>query len=581
MTKATRSFLIISFLTLLFSIGVVTSLRRNSLGLLTEQDHSSAQTLPCSANVLSTIGRISLNDPTTPSINCLLSGEKMYANEDRFTFFGSPESLQAKQLAFIKTDNISLKANHQLSWTVEITKGADLYIFYRKIPGQTAPDWLNTYTRITSDSYANLLPFMLRKNDQGLIGVYDIYKKTIPVANTIALGPAFSSTGEAYSMYIVGVSPLVSSTTPPATSSPTPTFSTGPLPSGQAKQGIWISPEEIARLPITGTAWNNLKARADSPIGSANLADQNSQHDQSTLAVALVAARTGDPAYRAKAVAAILSAINTDANHDADCTFSPNKARSLALSRNLPSYIIAADVINLRDGTDGGNGTRWAQYVNFIRSKKNCRNNGSVPEYNLSESHDNGSSNGDALAGGARIAAALYLGDKAEVEKAWQTYQRYSGDLTKCPTCNPNFNAAGISWSYTTDASKQVAVNPAGSTKNGHRVDGAIINDQGRGGGFSWPPGYTQYPWEGMQGYILQAELLSRAGYPSYFVQNNAPLRTLDYQYYLSQQFGAQWMNNEPWVTWVINKAYGQHYPVLPTNGGGKNMSWTDWTHQL
>ncbi len=59
-----------------------------------------------------------------------------------------------------------------------------------------------------------------------------------------------------------------------------------------------------------------------------------------------------------------------------------------------------------------------------------------------------------------------------------------------------------------------------------------------------------------------------------------APLRAVQYQYDLAQQFGSQWFNNEPWVTWVINKAYGVRFPTLPTNGSGKNMSWTDWTHQ-
>jgi hypothetical protein len=346
-----------------------------------------------------------------------------------------------------------------------------------------------------------------------------------------------------------------------------------------AKKGLWISQAEIAALPMSGSAWTNMKSRADSNIGSANLADQNSNHDQNTLAVALVAARTGDVNYRNKAVSAILSAIGTDANRDPDCETSPSKARSLGLSRNLSSYILAADIINLRAGTDIGEGTRWAQYVQYIRFKKNCRNNGSVPEYNLSESHENGSSNGDALAGGARIAAAVYLNDTAEIEKAWQTYQRYSGDTTKCSWCRPNLNDNGISWSHTTDSSQQVAINPPGTTKNGQRIDGAIVNDQGRGGAFKWPPGYTAYPWEGMQGYIMQAEIFARAGYPSYNVMGRAPLRVLDYQYFLSQQFGSQWFNDEPWVTWVVNKAYGTNYPTVATNGGGKNMSWTDWTH--
>ncbi|MDQ3099357.1 MAG: hypothetical protein M3Q44_06430 [bacterium] len=571
--SAFKTLAIASGLSLLFSLGTFYSIGNIRNNNFTHQDTIEAQSLACSNETLSTIGNITFSNSTLnygAQVECLLPGTIMYQQENRFTFFNTPSSLQGRQIAFIKTENIAMKANPQLSWNVQITRPADFYVFYRKIPGQTFPSWLSSYTKVTSDNYSNLLSFLLRKNDQGLIGVYDIYKKTLNNASSVSLGPASSASGEAFSMYIAGVSPQTAA----------PSSSSSPLPSAQAKTGIWLSATEIARLPTTGVAWSSLKARADSAIGTANLADQNLQHDQNTLAVSLVAAKTGQPNYRAKAVAAILSAIGTDANSDPDCETSPSKARSLGLSRNLPSYIIASDIINLRSGTDGADGKRWEDYVNYIRFKKNCRNNGSVPEYTLSESHDNGSSNGDALAGGARMAAALYLGDKAEVEKAWQTYQRYSGDSTKCPSCKPNINDAGITWSHTANVGSQVAVNPAGSIKNGQRIDGAIVNDQGRGGAFKWPPGYTAYPWEGLQGFIMQAELLQRAGYPAYAIQNNAPLRALDYQYYLSQQFGAQWFNDEPWVTWVVNKAYGKTYPTRAVSGGGKNMSWTDWSHQ-
>jgi hypothetical protein len=375
---------------------------------------------------------------------------------------------------------------------------------------------------------------------------------------------------------VPSTSPTSTATVIP-TQSPTPLVTITPI---TAKKGIWISQEEIVKLPMTGTAWTNMKATADSNIGTANLADQNSSHDQKTLAVALVAARTGDAAMRTKAVNSILSVIGTDANPDPDCDTSPSMARSLAVARNLSSYVTAADIINLRSGTDGTNGKKWQDYVEFIRFKKNCRNNGGNPSRNLSEIHDFGSSNGDVLGGGSRIAAAAYLGDKAELDKAWATYQFYAGDRTKCSHCATNLNAAGESWSYTADASKQVAVNPIGTTKNGHKVDGAIVNDQGRGGSFAWPPGYTQYPWEGLQGFYLQAEILTRMGYPAYDVMDKAPLRALDYQYYLSQEFGSTWWNNEPWVVWVANKAYGKTYTTKETAGGGKNMSWTDWTHQ-
>src|SRR5690349_20504749 len=103
------------------------------------------------------------------------------------------------------------------------------------------------------------------------------------------------------------------------------------------KNGIWLSYDEIAKLPMTGKAWSNVKAAADGYLGTANVSDQDSKHDVNTLAVALVYARTGTATYRTKAADAIMSAIGTEKG-----------GRTLALGRNLLSYVIAADLVDLR-----------------------------------------------------------------------------------------------------------------------------------------------------------------------------------------------------------------------------------------
>ena len=102
-------------------------------------------------------------------------------------------------------------------------------------------------------------------------------------------------------------------------------------------EGIWISRAEVSRLPIGGPAWERPKAAADGPLGEADIADQDSNHDVRTLAIALVYARTGEERYRAKAADAISSAIGTE-----------DGGRTLALGRNLFSYVIAADLIDMR-----------------------------------------------------------------------------------------------------------------------------------------------------------------------------------------------------------------------------------------
>src|SRR6185295_18899646 len=100
-------------------------------------------------------------------------------------------------------------------------------------------------------------------------------------------------------------------TATPTPSTPLPTLPPSPTPP-QHSGSIWISAAELARLPMQGAAWNRLKAAADGDRGAANIADQNSSHDTTTLAVALVYARTGTSSYRQKAADAIASAIGTE-----------------------------------------------------------------------------------------------------------------------------------------------------------------------------------------------------------------------------------------------------------------------------
>ena len=55
-----------------------------------------------------------------------------------------------------------------------------------------------------------------------------------------------------------------------------------------------------------------------------------------------------------------------------------------------------------------------------------------------------------------------------------------------------------------------MAIDPAGCVKNGVAIDGALPDEMRRGGTFQWPPIATDYAWEGLQGAMLQADLLSR-----------------------------------------------------------------------
>src|SRR5688572_19544231 len=77
-----------------------------------------------------------------------------------------------------------------------------------------------------------------------------------------------------------------------------------PQPSGSIS-GIWLSAAEIAALPMTGNAWDNIKGKALGSWGTANLKDLNSNHDVLTLAGALYYARTQDMSMRTKVANAV------------------------------------------------------------------------------------------------------------------------------------------------------------------------------------------------------------------------------------------------------------------------------------
>jgi hypothetical protein len=320
--------------------------------------------------------------------------------------------------------------------------------------------------------------------------------------------------------------------------------------------GIWLSREELARLPMSGPAWQQLKAAADGDLGKAEIADQNSNHDVRTLAVALVYARTGDSAYRAKAADAIFSAIDTE-----------NGDRTLALGRNLVSYILAADLIDFHD-YDPAREARFRSWLSDVRYEE-------LAGRTLISTHEDRPNNWGAHAGAARIAADLYLGDRADLERAATVFKGWLGD-----------RAAYAKFTYDKDRSWHadpaipLGINPLGATRDGHRLDGAIPDDMQRGGKFRWPPKRTNYPWGAMEGAAVQALLLSRAGYDSWNWSEKALLRATQFLDELDREAGGWWAEgDDEWMPWIINSAYGANFRVAHPALPGKNLGWTDWVY--
>ena len=335
-----------------------------------------------------------------------------------------------------------------------------------------------------------------------------------------------------------------------------PSVSAGkPIPTGQTGVpqapyiGIWMSASELASLPTSGTAWNALVSAANQSAGSPDIQNQDSDNDVYVLAKALVYARTGDSKYRTEVVSQLQKAIGTESG-----------GRTLAIARNLVSYVIAADLINL----PAANSSVDQSFRSWLRKTLTETLDGKT----LASTHEERPNNWGTHAGASRAAVAWYLGDMAELDRTALVFRGWLGDRA----AYSGFSYGEMSWQ--SNASQPVGVNPKGSTKNGVSIDGAQPEEMRRAGGFTNPPTPTGYAWEALQGSVVQGIILHRAGYPVLEASDRALLRAVEYLY----RIGWEAQSDDYWQPWLINYYYGTN---LPTNsaGKGKNMGWTDWTH--
>ena len=342
-------------------------------------------------------------------------------------------------------------------------------------------------------------------------------------------------------------------------------------------EGIWISRAELQRLPTSGPAWERVLEAADGELRLRRVADQDSNHDVETFAVALVYARTGDPSYREKAADAIASAVGTEEG-----------GTTLALGRNLLSYVIAADLIDFRR-YDPAREAEFRDWLDSVRHEP--LGSEAVADQTLIGTAERSASNWGGMAGASRVAVAVYLNDGRDIARAAKVMKGWLGDRSAYPGipgqhyrpeyAGKGFHSGGsnedLSWQA--DPSRPRGVNPKGAAKDGHSIDGALPDDMRRGGSFTWPPEYTQYPREALSGFVPLAELLYRQGYDVYAWENRALLRATRFLFDLERRFPEEewWEPGVP-AYWIVNARYGTSFPV-EGRGMGRNVAWTDWTH--
>ena len=322
-------------------------------------------------------------------------------------------------------------------------------------------------------------------------------------------------------------------------------------PTSAATDTILMSRSELLSRPTSGTAWTALKARADSSIGTPDISNQDESADVTTLAKGLVYARIGGAGYRADVISALKRAVGTETG-----------GRTLALGRNLPGYVIAADLVDLPSADPSFDQNTFRPWLRSLLTK-------TLDGRTLVSTHEDRPNNWGTHAGAARAAVAGYLGDSAQIARTAQVFRGYLGDRA----AYAGFSYGELSWQC--DPLRPVGINPPCS-RAGINLDGVLPDDMRRGGALQWPPASTGYPWEGMQGAVLQAELLRVQGYDAWSWSNRALLRATTFLY---NRAGWPATGDDEWQPWLIDKRYGTSFRAPAPARTGKNFGFTDWLY--
>jgi len=318
---------------------------------------------------------------------------------------------------------------------------------------------------------------------------------------------------------------------------------------------IWISPEEIAALPTSGAAWSSVLSAANSSWGSADLSDNNSKHDVLTLAGALVAVRNADNAMRDKTIAGLVSAMAS------------KFARALELSRGLQTYIIAADIIGYRD----------AAFLTWVEKATTANVQGHSGGDGVIGTAEQSANNWGGHARASLAAAAVYTGRADWIAMIIIAHRAFIGAY-----------APGNKMKYTsTDwhaGTPQAGINRPDAKRGAFTLSGVLAEDWRRAASYKWLPSPSGYMWEGMQGLVVCAVILHRAGWVAFNESDNAIVRAMDILYGTgaaagnSPAFKNPAASDDTWITWLVNAYAGTSYPTTAATSG-KNMGYTDWTH--
>jgi hypothetical protein len=322
---------------------------------------------------------------------------------------------------------------------------------------------------------------------------------------------------------------------------------------------ILLSRSRLMSLPTNGDAWRFVVRVANAGWSAPELDDQDSKTNVQALAAALVYARTGDAAMRAKARSAIERMIPT---------YNLSEDAGLGPARQITGWVLTADLIGL-DGAVDGDFRALLRRALTSRIGTHSRWGGSLRI--CQEDSDN---NWGAWCSASRIAAALYLGDGDELRQAERVYRGFLGDRDAWSqfrgqgTSNGTLSSAIRTWSCDASPEDYVPTNPSCGDRSG-----AFPADAARSGAYSHLD--AMYQSETTAGIVLATELLYQAGFTGAWTNRGVLARVASFDV----RHGAWNLGSAQYHwPWVVNRRLGTSYPTVPA-GYGRSLGYTDWLY--
>jgi hypothetical protein len=316
-----------------------------------------------------------------------------------------------------------------------------------------------------------------------------------------------------------------------------------------AQIGIWTSAAELAKIPMSGPAWEAVLLGASQNCANPDIANQDDDTNVYVLAAAIVYARTGDARYKNKVIAACDKLVAKG---------NPG-GLTLAWGRETGAYAMAADLV----------GYRTPAFETWLRNMAEVYKD--EEKRTLIKTFQTRANNWGSHAFGSLCAIYRYLGDKTaltEIRDYW---------IKGVTGPNPGFKfGKDLSWHANEDDLR--LFNPKGAMKKNTNIDGVIPDDMRRGGSFQTPPGYTNYAWGFMQGQIMAARILERAGMPIWAAGDSALYRAAACLQIRFETLYGNWAahGDDEWMLPFLDKAYGVKWSGQQKNlwKHGKNAGW-------